>query len=354
MDCAAFAMDSDAAGAVTLSGSAAGCGAGSAGFEEGIRGASAILGTDPSISGSIDWISLSIGRSLRSPTITFCAGMEDSTTTWGTTGGSATGSGRGSRAGTTTGSLTGAVTGSLAGTAGDFSGSSEGITLEPQWLQKTDPGGTRFPHRVQNAPIGSDDVSTGFGGIVSGSVIVFTGITSGSVSMGITSGPVSTGIGLIPVFRGEVSVSMIVFIGRAASISFFTPGRVVISIRDGGCSVPFRRGSWSNEGTTLRIVLWIDDEVSSLSSFVHSSRSRFLPPPAVREKVSTSCRVSPELVMRESVIVWSRIAFSAATISPTVARRMSFCGMRFFFRSMRMMRLLVRIASKGIDLTNTS
>jgi hypothetical protein len=74
-------------------------------------------------------------------------------------------------------------------------------------------------------------------------------------------------------------------------------------------------------------------------------------PPAWRENVSTICRISPVLVTIERVITWSRIAFSPDSMSLRVAREISFGGWRFFALSTRRIRRLVRIPSKGIDLT---
>lgn len=68
-------------------------------------------------------------------------------------------------------------------------------TFDPQRLQNADPTGTRLPHRKQNDPSGSDEVSMGLVG----------------------TGPVST----------------IFFIGRAISIFFFTAELLVIRICGG-------------------------------------------------------------------------------------------------------------------------
>jgi hypothetical protein len=74
-------------------------------------------------------------------------------------------------------------------------------------------------------------------------------------------------------------------------------------------------------------------------------------PPAWREKVRIICLVSPVRAMTESVMIWSRIAFSPGSTSRIVTSGISLGGRRFFARSIRIIRLFVRIPSKGIALT---
>jgi hypothetical protein len=74
-------------------------------------------------------------------------------------------------------------------------------------------------------------------------------------------------------------------------------------------------------------------------------------PPAWREKVRIICRVSPVFAITDSVMIWSRIAFSPDSTSLMVTSGISLGGRRFFALSIRMIRLFVRIPSKGIDLT---
>ena len=127
-----------------------------------------------------------------------------------------------------TGSTTGAGTGGMTGSGvvgvpgagvGGMTGSTMGngspgrSTLVPQWLQNAEPGGTRLPHREQNAPSGRVVVSIGLGG----------------------TGPVST----------------IFFIGRAISIFFFTAELLVIRICGGVVTSGSAFCSGSGAGATI-------------------------------------------------------------------------------------------------------
>ena len=156
----------------------------------------------------------------------------------------------------------------------------------PQWLQKVDLKGTRFPHREQNEPVGRDDVSFGMG---------------------------ATGV-----------FSIILPNGRAVSIFFF-PGRVVVAppFAGTGTSV-FITGSPPDRVIFVGVVSPPAGEgVRLLSFFAHSMHSRFLSPPACRTKVRTVWCLSPESVPMERIKKWSRIAFSPASTFLIVERAIS-------------------------------
>ena len=151
-------------------------------------------------------------------------------------------------------------TGSGVMTGFDADVRSEGCLIGvPQWLQKVDLKGTRFPHREQNEPVGRDDVSLGIG---------------------------ATGV-----------FSVILPNGRAVSIFFFA-GRVVVSStlcrsRD---FTFYHRLSILTAGMLAGVVSPVGEGIRLLSFFAHSMHSRFLSPPACRTKVRTVWCFSPESV----------------------------------------------------------
>jgi hypothetical protein len=190
---------------------------------------------------------------------------------------------------------------------------SEGCLIGvPQWLQNVDLKGIRFPHREQNEPEGSDEVSLGIG---------------------------ATGV-----------FSVILPKGRAVSIFFFA-GRVVVAPPCARVwTSPFFTGSPNDIGMLAGVVSLVGAGMRLLSFFAHSLHSRFLSPPACRTKVRTVWCFSPVSVMMASIKKWSRMAFSPASTFLIVERAMSCDGMTFFLLSVRMIRLLVSIASNEMDL----
>ena len=182
-------------------------------WREGTRGEGWVRGFESSINGSIEWMTSSIGRSLWLAMGLITGGI--GTETWGTDD-----------------------SGTIA--AGSWAGRVAGdSTRVPQRLQNAESGGTRLPHREQNDPCGSDEVSTGFCGVC--------------------------------------TVSMIFFMGRAISIFFFAVWPVAIA--DGAWETGWGTYSGSAAGVTALIGLSRCMDIFSRRSFTHSSHSRFLSPP---------------------------------------------------------------------------
>jgi hypothetical protein len=142
----------------------------------------------------------------------------------------------------------------MTGAFSGFSISSSLTTGVPHRLQKADSAGIRLPHRLQNDPVGREEVSTGTGMVGAGSTTFF--------------------------------------IGRAISIFFFCRGALVISMRrcgGGGFETGACTGggacSRTGAGGTAETGCWMEVARFWLSIFTQSSHSRFLSPPTALEKV---------------------------------------------------------------------
>lgn len=143
---------------------------------------------------------------------------------------------------------------------------------------------------------------------------------------------------------------MIVPRGRTISIFFFAgrvpPGTVCplsetsLLIRTGRSVLGPGAASGSLDGGVIRF----------FNFRAHSLHSRFLSPPALRKNVRTLCCFSPELLNIARIKKWSRIAFSPDSIFRIVESGISCEGMPLFLLSVRIIRLLVRIASNEMDL----
>jgi hypothetical protein len=197
-------------------------------------------------------------------------------------------------------------------------------------LQKADSAGTLVPHFEQKILGPGEDVSycpgAGDGG-AAGPGLAATGLRTGFIPSGVVPA------GRLPSYGAAGCGAGVWTTGYLG-----TPAGSVLR----GCSVP---------GMTFRITWSKEEEAFSLIIRTHASRSFIRFPPAWREKVRIICRISPVFAITESVMIWSRIAFSPGSASLIVTSGISFEGRRFFALSTRMIRLFVRIPSKGIDLT---
>jgi hypothetical protein len=160
------------------------------------------------------------------------------------------------------------------------------LTGVPQWLQKVDLKGTRFPQREQNVPAGRDDVSFGMG---------------------------ATGV-----------FSIILPNGRAVSIFFFA-GRVVVAPPFAGTGISFFvTGSPLDRAIFGGVISPpAGGGIRLLRFFAHSMHSRFRSPPVCRTKVRTVWCLSPESVVMARIKKWSRIAFSPVSTFLIVERAIS-------------------------------
>ena len=157
--------------------------------------------------------------------------------------------------------------------------------------------------------------------------------------MDVSTGRGATGLFSIIVPRGR-TISIFFFAGRVPPGTVCALSKTSLFVKTGRSGLRTGAISVSLEGGVIRF----------FNFRAHSLHSRFLSPPALRRNVRTVCCFSPELLNIARIKKWSRIAFSPASIFRIVERGISCVGMPLFLLSVRMIRLLVRIASNEMDL----